>query len=404
LITGAWLAENLTDPDHRRQRSHRNAVKGRYRQPDHHRPAVNKPFSAEIITQSIADQTGLQALSWIATNQQFFLGLDAQRLTSKMIRLFDGLPVASGIASVLVMSVVQRSREIGILRAIGGSRGQIMRVFLIQGAVVGLLGSLIGSLIGCAMAAALLLAWRLLVQSPYGTPLFAITIPPSLFLLAAVLATLTGLVAAVTPALRDSNRRRRSLPETTATTAAGANRQSARDSIPVLRLDAICKSYAIGTPTETEVLHGIDLRLDQGEFAALIGPSGSGKSTLLNIIGLLDRPTSGRLTIGGADTSNLDTRSADGVFQHMRLASASGGTTFIFFTHNMNLARRCDRIIEIVDGRMVADTRLGYCWQPRWRRSAARLLYRSFRGAHTSVSRPCHPGISARSECWLRGT
>jgi lipoprotein-releasing system permease protein len=159
---------------------------------------VNEPFSAEIIAQSIADQTGLQALSWIATNQQFFLGLNAQRLTSEMIRLFVGLSVASGIASVLVVSVVQRSREIGILRAMGGSRGQIMRVFLIQGAVVGLLGSMIGS----AMAAALLLAWRLVAKNPDGTPLFAITIPPSLFLLAAVLATLTGLVAAVTPALR----------------------------------------------------------------------------------------------------------------------------------------------------------------------------------------------------------
>ena len=62
---------------------------------------------------------------------------------------------------------------------------------------------------------------------------------------------------------------------------------------PVLRLVGVHKSYAVGTKVELEVLHGIDLVLDRGEFAALIGPSGSGKSTLLNVIGLLDQPTHG---------------------------------------------------------------------------------------------------------------
>ena len=59
----------------------------------------------------------------------------------------------------------------------------------------------------------------------------------------------------------------------------------------VLRLEGIRKAYNIGAPAETEVLHGIDLEVNKGEFVAVIGPSGSGKSTLLNIIGLLDRPT-----------------------------------------------------------------------------------------------------------------
>ncbi len=159
---------------------------------------VDDPYAAEIIAQSIASETGLRALSWIATNNQFFLGLNAQRFSSQMIRLFVGLSVAAGIASVLVVSVVQRSKDIGILRAMGGSRGQIMRIFLIQGALVGLLGSLLGS----ALAWGLLLAWRLVAKNPDGTPLFAIAIDPSLFAWAALLATLTGLVAAVTPALR----------------------------------------------------------------------------------------------------------------------------------------------------------------------------------------------------------
>ncbi|MDY7575472.1 ABC transporter ATP-binding protein [Actimicrobium sp. CCI2.3] len=74
----------------------------------------------------------------------------------------------------------------------------------------------------------------------------------------------------------------------------------------VLRLSGIRKSFGIGTPTEIEILHGIDLVLQKGEFVALIGPSGSGKSTLLNLIGLLDRPTSGQLRIEGTDTTTLD--------------------------------------------------------------------------------------------------
>jgi lipoprotein-releasing system ATP-binding protein len=74
----------------------------------------------------------------------------------------------------------------------------------------------------------------------------------------------------------------------------------------IVELFAIRKVYGIGTPVEAEVLHGIDLRIEQGEFAALVGPSGSGKSTLLNIIGLLERPTTGRLEIDGRDTAALD--------------------------------------------------------------------------------------------------
>jgi len=159
---------------------------------------VPDPFDAETVARSVAGQTGLEAMSWIAANNQFFLGMNAQKFTSELIRIFVGLSVAAGIASVLVVSVVQRSKEIGILRAMGGSRGQIMRVFLLQGAIVGLLGSLAGS----AMATLLVLIWRLAARNPDGTPMFVLQISPSLYLLAALVATLTGLVAAVTPALR----------------------------------------------------------------------------------------------------------------------------------------------------------------------------------------------------------
>jgi lipoprotein-releasing system ATP-binding protein len=225
----------------------------------------------------------------------------------------------------------------------------------------------------------------------------------------------------------------------------------------VLILENIKKSYGVGTPAEAEVLHGIDLSVRRGQFCALIGPSGSGKSTLLNIIGLLDRPTSGKLYLQGKDTTtldereltrlrghsigfvfqyhylisaftalenvmmpmllekgrpdlhmresarqlldkvglmqwqdhlatnmsggqqqrvaiaralalqpslvladeptgNLDTKSADAVFELMRQISVTSGTTFLFVTHNMALAQRCDRIVELVDGRIQSST------------------------------------------------
>ncbi|MGV3742444.1 MAG: ABC transporter ATP-binding protein [Burkholderiaceae bacterium] len=74
----------------------------------------------------------------------------------------------------------------------------------------------------------------------------------------------------------------------------------------VLRLEGLRKSYNVGKPTEVEVLHGLDLRLQRSDFAALVGASGSGKSTLLNVIGLLDRPTAGELFLLGEATRDMD--------------------------------------------------------------------------------------------------
>jgi lipoprotein-releasing system ATP-binding protein len=77
----------------------------------------------------------------------------------------------------------------------------------------------------------------------------------------------------------------------------------------VVEMKDVRKAFNVGTPIETEVLHGIDLTLDKGEFCAVMGPSGSGKSTLLNLVGLLDRPTSGTLAVCGEETTTLGDRS-----------------------------------------------------------------------------------------------
>ena len=223
-------------------------------------------------------------------------------------------------------------------------------------------------------------------------------------------------------------------------------------------VDALVKEF--GTRTLNRALDGVNLTVAAGEFAALTGPSGSGKSTLLNLIGLLDRPTSGRVRIAGTDTSglddaaltalrahtlgfvfqfhhllpafsavenvmlpawgdqgfpsaamraraeqllsdvgladrmhfrttdmsggqqqrvaiaralaggprmvladeptgNLDTESAGEVFELMRRFHRDSGTTFLVVTHDPRIAARCDRVIELVDGRITSDVRGG---------------------------------------------
>lgn len=95
----------------------------------------------------------------------------------------------------------------------------------------------------------------------------------------------------------------------------------------VLRLDGVRKGFNLGTPLESEVLHGIDLCLCSGELTALIGPSGSGKSTLLNLIGLLDTPSAGELYLLGRATRELDDAS--------RTALRNQAIGFVFQFHHL---------------------------------------------------------------------
>jgi lipoprotein-releasing system permease protein len=159
---------------------------------------VHDPFAAETIAQTIRGGTDLQVDSWIRTNAQFFSAMAAQILANRLIRFFVGLTVALGIASVLVVSVVQKAKEIGILRAMGTARAQILRVFLIQGAFMGLTGAVAGAL----LAWGFLLLWRGVARNPDGTPLFIVVIEPSLFAMACVGATIVGVLAAAVPARR----------------------------------------------------------------------------------------------------------------------------------------------------------------------------------------------------------
>lgn len=162
--------------------------------------SVRDIYAAETIAREIEASNAVEADSWIKTNAQFFTAVQAQKNTNTLIRLFVGLSVAFGIAAVLVVSVIQRSKDIGILRAMGATRGQILRLFLLQGGLLGFAGSLSGS----ALGAAALIYWHSIARQADGSELFPLIIAPGLFVATALLATATGVVSAMAPALRAS--------------------------------------------------------------------------------------------------------------------------------------------------------------------------------------------------------
>jgi lipoprotein-releasing system permease protein len=159
---------------------------------------VAELFQAEELAGEVSRRTGLTVDSWMKLNAQLLVALRSQSSSRDMIQFFVVVAVALGIASVLVVSVVQKSREVGILKAMGAPTGRIMRVFLVQGAVVGAFGSVVGGLLGAGLA----LFFEGLVRQPDGSPNFPVDLSPSLFAGASVVALSVGLLAAVAPARR----------------------------------------------------------------------------------------------------------------------------------------------------------------------------------------------------------
>jgi lipoprotein-releasing system permease protein len=108
------------------------------------------------------------------------------------------LAVALGIASVLAVSVVQKSREIGIMRAVGTRASQVLRIFLIQGLLVGLIGSVGGIFTGYGLVK----FFEVLTRNPDGTSSLTFAVNGALFTRTTIIATLVGVAAAVLPARR----------------------------------------------------------------------------------------------------------------------------------------------------------------------------------------------------------
>ena len=153
-------------------------------------------FEAERIAREVGRRHPLEVNSWMRLNEQLLVALRSQSASSWMIQALVVVAVALGIASVLAVSVVQKSREIGILRATGTSTGRVLRIFLIEGAVVGSAGSVLGGGLGTAMA----LAFSRLATSPTGEPVFPVDLTPGLYLGASLVALATGILAAWIPA------------------------------------------------------------------------------------------------------------------------------------------------------------------------------------------------------------
>jgi lipoprotein-releasing system permease protein len=159
---------------------------------------VANVFAADSIADQIHARTGFTADSWMMLNAELLSGLSAQSSSKTMIQFFVVVTVALGIASVLIVSVVQKSREIGILRAVGTPPRRILAVFLIQGGVLGLVGSFVGSALGVAFAR----IFETMTSNPDGLPRFPVQVDLALLVSATVLATGVGLLAAVIPARR----------------------------------------------------------------------------------------------------------------------------------------------------------------------------------------------------------
>ena len=157
-------------------------------------------WGAQALSRSLALQLPYKVESWQDTNSQLVSALNAQSVSTTIIRVVVMVVVVLGIASVLVVSVVQKQREIGILRAMGATRGQVLRIFLLQGALVGGLGSVAG----VGLAVLLVDLFTRFVRGADGAPLFDISLPPAMALQVAVVAAVAGVLAAVAPARRAS--------------------------------------------------------------------------------------------------------------------------------------------------------------------------------------------------------
>ncbi|MGE0591666.1 MAG: ABC transporter permease [Vicinamibacterales bacterium] len=159
---------------------------------------VRDVFAADRVAGEVQARTGLRADSWMALNAELLTGLTAQSNSKTMIQFFVVVSVTLGIASVLIISVVQKSREIGILRAVGTPARRVLAVFLLQGGLLGLAGSVLGSLMGVIFAR----LFEQMTLTPDGSPRFPVQVDLPLLVGAMLLATGIGLAAAVVPARR----------------------------------------------------------------------------------------------------------------------------------------------------------------------------------------------------------
>lgn len=156
------------------------------------RPATAAPGIAERLRRS----TGLKATAWTEDNQQLFEGLDAQARTGTIIKAFSLVTIIVGIASAILLSIVRRQAEIGIMRAMGASRGLVVSIYVLEGTLIGFIGAIIGALA----------AWLALLPLPPVSAVQSGGLPIDQtqgdFLLAIALTKIAAMLASILPARR----------------------------------------------------------------------------------------------------------------------------------------------------------------------------------------------------------
>jgi lipoprotein-releasing system permease protein len=163
---------------------------------------VGEVFSADDIGTSIAADLPdeLSVTNWKDQNEQLLSGLSGQSASSYMIQVFVLLAVLLGISSVLAISVVQKSRQIGILKAMGIKNGTARAIFLLQGLILGIIGGFIGTGLGIGLS----YAFSNFVKNPDGTPLVPFYLDTQFITLSVIIAILAAMVAALIPARKSS--------------------------------------------------------------------------------------------------------------------------------------------------------------------------------------------------------
>lgn len=160
-------------------------------------------FLADVKADEFAkaiDQNELQLVNWKVQNEQLLSGLEGQSISSLMIQVFVLISVVLGIASVLAITVMQKSRQIGILKAMGLKNIQSSLVFLFEGLFLGVLGGIAGVLLGLGLA----YSFTKFALNADGTPVIALYINPNFILISALIAVFSCVIASLIPARKSS--------------------------------------------------------------------------------------------------------------------------------------------------------------------------------------------------------
>lgn len=156
--------------------------------------------AAREAAERLAAVTGLEGRNWIDDNQRLEEALTAQASTGRLIKLFATISIMNAVGAVLLIATVRRKAEIGIMRSFGVSRGAILRIFVLQGAIIGLVGSCLGAAGGWLLCKLLVEA----VRRADGTPGLPVNPAQGEYVIAIVLSTFASAFSAILPARQAS--------------------------------------------------------------------------------------------------------------------------------------------------------------------------------------------------------